>query len=343
MTGKRPAPRALALVAVGRSRVVLVAAPRARWPGRARPRDSRPFDAVARSLPAADLALAGGAPPLALSSLRRARRRLRRRGPASPDETPRAARSLLRSSSTSRPRSSPQRAPVGGEAPRVASCPPCLRLGLARAAPGALDSRLWGGLSTTVALLAAVLSGDQLSPRAKPSGPAWSSPTWWCSVCRGSPGAHRPARPRVRFRAARGAARPSARLGLRIFAIASSQRDRGRARSMSCAGATSGSVRGRHRRGARRADQGERARGRRARASRASLRVSPSDIIALPSPRDDAPTLTVVGTFDSPVALYTSDVLLVERRATRERSSIFRRIEPPTSRSTSPTPKKRPS
>jgi ABC-type lipoprotein release transport system permease subunit len=35
-------------------------------------------------------------------------------------------------------------------------------------------------------------------------------------------------------------------------------------------------------------------------------------MIALPSAREDAPTLSLVGVFDSPVALYTSDVLLVD-------------------------------
>jgi ABC-type lipoprotein release transport system permease subunit len=41
------------------------------------------------------------------------------------------------------------------------------------------------------------------------------------------------------------------------------------------------------------------------------LHVRDGDVISLPSPRDDAPALTIVGLFDSPVALYTSDVLLV--------------------------------
>jgi ABC-type lipoprotein release transport system permease subunit len=39
--------------------------------------------------------------------------------------------------------------------------------------------------------------------------------------------------------------------------------------------------------------------------------VRDGDVISLPSAREDAPTLTIVGVFDSPVALYTSDVLLV--------------------------------
>ncbi len=43
------------------------------------------------------------------------------------------------------------------------------------------------------------------------------------------------------------------------------------------------------------------------------LHVQAGDVISLPSPRDDAPALTIVGVFDSPVALYTSDVLLVSR------------------------------
>jgi ABC-type lipoprotein release transport system permease subunit len=42
------------------------------------------------------------------------------------------------------------------------------------------------------------------------------------------------------------------------------------------------------------------------------LHVESGDMIALPSPREDAPTLTLVGVFDSPVALYASDVLLVD-------------------------------
>jgi ABC-type lipoprotein release transport system permease subunit len=41
------------------------------------------------------------------------------------------------------------------------------------------------------------------------------------------------------------------------------------------------------------------------------LHVRDGDVISLPSPREDAPALTIVGLFDSPVALYTSDVLLV--------------------------------
>jgi ABC-type lipoprotein release transport system permease subunit len=41
------------------------------------------------------------------------------------------------------------------------------------------------------------------------------------------------------------------------------------------------------------------------------LHVQAGDVISLPSPRADAPALTLVGVFDSPVALYTSDVLLV--------------------------------
>jgi ABC-type lipoprotein release transport system permease subunit len=41
------------------------------------------------------------------------------------------------------------------------------------------------------------------------------------------------------------------------------------------------------------------------------LHVGEGDVISLPSARDDAPALTIVGLFDSPVALYTSDVLLV--------------------------------
>ncbi len=42
------------------------------------------------------------------------------------------------------------------------------------------------------------------------------------------------------------------------------------------------------------------------------LHVRSGDVIGLPSPREDAPTLTVVGVFDSPVALYTSDVVLLD-------------------------------
>jgi len=41
------------------------------------------------------------------------------------------------------------------------------------------------------------------------------------------------------------------------------------------------------------------------------LHVREGDVIGLPSPNEDAPTLTLVGIFDSPVALYTSDVLLL--------------------------------
>jgi ABC-type lipoprotein release transport system permease subunit len=42
------------------------------------------------------------------------------------------------------------------------------------------------------------------------------------------------------------------------------------------------------------------------------LHVSSGDMIALPSAHEDAPNLLLVGVFDSPVALYTSDVLLVD-------------------------------
>jgi ABC-type lipoprotein release transport system permease subunit len=41
------------------------------------------------------------------------------------------------------------------------------------------------------------------------------------------------------------------------------------------------------------------------------LRVRVGDVMSLPSADLDAPALTVVGIFDSPVALYTSDVVLV--------------------------------
>jgi len=41
------------------------------------------------------------------------------------------------------------------------------------------------------------------------------------------------------------------------------------------------------------------------------LRVREGDAMSLPSADKDPPVLTVIGTFDSPVALYTSDVLLV--------------------------------
>jgi ABC-type lipoprotein release transport system permease subunit len=42
------------------------------------------------------------------------------------------------------------------------------------------------------------------------------------------------------------------------------------------------------------------------------LHVGSGDMIALPSAREDAPNLLLVGVFDSPVALYASDVLLVD-------------------------------
>jgi len=41
------------------------------------------------------------------------------------------------------------------------------------------------------------------------------------------------------------------------------------------------------------------------------LHVRDGDVISLPSPREDAPALTLVGVFDSPVALYTSDVIML--------------------------------
>lgn len=42
------------------------------------------------------------------------------------------------------------------------------------------------------------------------------------------------------------------------------------------------------------------------------LHVQDGDVISLPSPRQDAPALDLVGVFDSPVALYTSDVILMD-------------------------------
>jgi lipoprotein-releasing system permease protein len=42
------------------------------------------------------------------------------------------------------------------------------------------------------------------------------------------------------------------------------------------------------------------------------LRIGEGDLLSLPSPREDAPPLKVVGTFDSAVELYTSDVLLTD-------------------------------
>jgi ABC-type lipoprotein release transport system permease subunit len=47
------------------------------------------------------------------------------------------------------------------------------------------------------------------------------------------------------------------------------------------------------------------------------LGVSNDDLIALPSPREDAPPLRIVGTFASQVALYTSDVVLADGRDAR--------------------------
>jgi ABC-type lipoprotein release transport system permease subunit len=47
------------------------------------------------------------------------------------------------------------------------------------------------------------------------------------------------------------------------------------------------------------------------------LHVRDGDVISLPSPREDAPTLNLVGVFDSPVALYTSDVILLDVEGAR--------------------------
>jgi ABC-type lipoprotein release transport system permease subunit len=47
------------------------------------------------------------------------------------------------------------------------------------------------------------------------------------------------------------------------------------------------------------------------------LHVQDGDVIGLPSAREDAPTLNVVGVFDSPVALYTSDVVLTDAETAR--------------------------
>ena len=49
----------------------------------------------------------------------------------------------------------------------------------------------------------------------------------------------------------------------------------------------------------------------------AVLNVQDGDVISLPSPREDAPTLNLVGVFDSPVALYTSDVVLTDIETAR--------------------------
>lgn len=47
------------------------------------------------------------------------------------------------------------------------------------------------------------------------------------------------------------------------------------------------------------------------------LHVREGDMISLPSPREDAPNLNLVGVFDSPVALYTSDVVLLDEEDAR--------------------------
>jgi ABC-type lipoprotein release transport system permease subunit len=47
------------------------------------------------------------------------------------------------------------------------------------------------------------------------------------------------------------------------------------------------------------------------------LHVREGDVISLPSPREDAPTLELLGVFDSPVALYTSDVVLLDNADAR--------------------------
>jgi ABC-type lipoprotein release transport system permease subunit len=47
------------------------------------------------------------------------------------------------------------------------------------------------------------------------------------------------------------------------------------------------------------------------------LHVREGDMISLPSPREDAPNLNLVGVFDSPVALYTSDVVLLDEADAR--------------------------
>ena len=47
------------------------------------------------------------------------------------------------------------------------------------------------------------------------------------------------------------------------------------------------------------------------------LHVREGDVISLPSPREDAPTLNLVGVFDSPVSLYTSDVILLDEEDAR--------------------------
>lgn len=47
------------------------------------------------------------------------------------------------------------------------------------------------------------------------------------------------------------------------------------------------------------------------------LQIDAGNLLGLPSPRDDAPALRVVGVFDSPVSLYTSDVVLADERDVR--------------------------
>jgi ABC-type lipoprotein release transport system permease subunit len=47
------------------------------------------------------------------------------------------------------------------------------------------------------------------------------------------------------------------------------------------------------------------------------LHVREGDVISLPSPREDAPTLELLGVFDSAVALFTSDVVLLDSEDAR--------------------------
>jgi len=70
------------------------------------------------------------------------------------------------------------------------------------------------------------------------------------------------------------------------------------------------------------------------------LRVRRGDVMSLPSADVDAPALTVVGIFDSPVALYTSDVLLVASEDARAILGVPEGARP-TSPSTSRTPRRR--
>ena len=175
---------------------------------------------------------------------------------------------------------------------------------------------LWGGLSTTVALLAAVLLATSSLRREAERAREGEPDLVVQRLAGGRPALIDPRDLAFLTELPGRAARPPARLGLRIFAVAPRQRDRDRARRRASRGRPGIGARS-HRPEGRDARKGEPHAVVLGESLARLLRVSPNDVIELPSPRSDAPTLTVVGTFGSPVAVYTSDVVLANESDAR--------------------------